>query len=73
MCSKLPTPNTRHNGTEERADTMTERLIDIVKEAGVEDLPTRQRAKFAQAVKAEREGDNERAALKLDEAVALDR
>ena len=48
------------------------RLMDIVREDGVRDLPTKAKARFAQAIKAEREGDDKRAAEKLDEAVAAE-
>ena len=48
-----------------------ENLITITKEPGVEDLPTKVKARFAQAIKAERAGDNERAELKLAEAIAF--
>lgn len=45
-------------------------LTQIYNEPGVGDLKGKQRVKFAQAIKAEREGDDERAAKMLDEAVA---
>ena len=51
---------------------MEHRLMDIVKETGVSDLPMKIKAKFAQAIKAEREGDNARAEEKLREAVAFE-
>lgn len=48
-----------------------ESLISITKEPGVEDLPTKVKARFAQAIKAERAGDHVRAEEKLAEAIAF--
>ena len=41
----------------------------IAKEAGLSDLPLKVRGVFAQALKAEGQGDHERAAERLDQAV----
>lgn len=47
-------------------------LMAITREPGVLDLPGKVKGTFAQAVRAERRGDNETASQKLDEAVALE-
>ena len=46
-------------------------LVAITREPGVEDLPSKVKARFAMAIKAERAGDNERAEEKLAEAITL--
>jgi len=46
------------------------KLLEIYKEAGVEDLPIKARGKFAQAIRAERQGDSVKAEQLLDAAVA---
>lgn len=44
-------------------------LSDIMKEDGVSDLPTMVKGKFAQALRAERQGDDDLAYAKLLEAI----
>ncbi len=45
------------------------KIVDISKEPGVTDLPLSVRGQFALAIKAEREGDNEKAATHMKKAV----
>lgn len=47
-------------------------LIEISQSPGVADLPLKVRGKFALAIKAEMEGDHEKAERLLNEAVAAE-
>ena len=54
------------------ASNLSTKLTDIRNEPGVVDLPLSVGGKFAQAIKAEREGDIAKAEAKLIEAVAAE-
>lgn len=51
-------------------EELSTNLMEIIKEDGVSDLPMRVRGPFSQALRAERQGDNATAEIKLNEAIA---
>ena len=53
-------------------DYATAPLTQVTKEPGLADLPLQVRAKFAQALRLEAQGDHAGAEVKLNEAIAIE-